>query len=154
MFLEDGTTEADVERWVPTASVLHSNGDAYDFAVRDGRIVGVRGHAGDRVNHGRLGPKDLFGWQAIGAPDRLRTPLVRRAGELVETDWDTAMGRIVERSRNCSTSPEGGDASASTPAGSWRWRTTTPWRSSGRPGSARHTWMATPACARRRRRPR
>ena len=45
MFLEDGTTEADVERWVPTASVLHSNGDAYDFAVRDGRIVGVRGHA-------------------------------------------------------------------------------------------------------------
>ena len=80
MFLEDGTTETDVERWVRTASVLHSNGDAYDFAVRDGRIVGVRGHAGDRVNHGRLGPKDLFGWQAIGAPDRLRRPRVRGAG--------------------------------------------------------------------------
>ena len=107
MFLEDGTTEADVECWVRTASVLHSNGDAYDFAVRDGRIVGVRGHAGDRVNHGRLGPKDLFGWQAIGASDRLRTPLVRRAGELVETDWDTAMGRIVERSRELLDQPGG-----------------------------------------------
>ncbi len=35
-----------------------------DIAVRDERIVGVRGRAEDRVNHGRLGPKDLFGWQA------------------------------------------------------------------------------------------
>ena len=44
--------------------MLHSNGDALDIAVKDGRIVGVRGRASDRVNHGRLGPKDLFGWQA------------------------------------------------------------------------------------------
>ena len=67
-------------------------------------MVGVRGRAGDRVNHGRLGPKGLFGWQANHAADRLTRPLVRDGGELVETDWDTAMGRIVERSRrSCST---------------------------------------------------
>ena len=35
----------DVDRWVATASVLHSNGDGIDIAVRDGRIVGVRGRA-------------------------------------------------------------------------------------------------------------
>src|SRR5690349_12169307 len=56
MYLEPGVAEEDVERWVQTASVLHSNGDAYDFAVKGGRIVGVRGRATDRVNHGRLGP--------------------------------------------------------------------------------------------------
>jgi len=40
--------------------VLHSNGDAMDVAVRDGRIAGVRGRAADRVNRGRLDPKDLW----------------------------------------------------------------------------------------------
>jgi hypothetical protein len=33
------------------------------------------------------------------APDRLLRPLVREGGELVETGWDQAMDRIVERSR-------------------------------------------------------
>ncbi len=88
------------ERWVQTASVLHSNGDAYDVAVQDGRIVGVRGRGVDRVNRGRLGPKDLFGWQANHAPDRLRRPLVRRDGELREASWDEAMGLVVERSES------------------------------------------------------
>src|SRR5947207_15336631 len=62
--LAPGLTSADVERWVPTASLLHSNGDAMDIAVSAGRIVGVRGRPGDRVNHGQLDPKDLYGWQA------------------------------------------------------------------------------------------
>ncbi|MBU8827589.1 molybdopterin oxidoreductase family protein [Mycolicibacterium goodii] len=98
-YLTAGVTADDVDAWVPSASVLHSNGDGLDIAVKDGRIVGVRGRAGDRVNHGRLDPKDLYGWQANHSPDRLRTPLVRRNGTLVETDWDTAMDRIVTHSR-------------------------------------------------------
>src|SRR4051812_29638314 len=77
------------ERWVPTASVLHSNGDAFDLGVKGGRLVGVRGRAGDRVNRGRLGPKDLYGWQAMGSADRLTRPLVREGGELRETNWET-----------------------------------------------------------------
>jgi anaerobic selenocysteine-containing dehydrogenase len=97
--LRDGVAPDEVERWVPTASVLHSNGDALDIAVKDGRMVGVRGRAGSRVNHGRLGPRDLFGWQANGSPDRLTRPLVRRGGELVDADWDTAMEAFAERSR-------------------------------------------------------
>jgi len=98
--LADGITEDDVERWVRTASILHSNGDAIDIAVRDGRIVGVRGRAVDRVNRGRLGPKDLYGWQANHSPDRLTRPLVRENGRLVETDWNTAMERITARTRD------------------------------------------------------
>ncbi|NUO35425.1 MAG: nitrate reductase [Dermatophilaceae bacterium] len=97
--LADGVREDDVERWVQTASTLHSNGDAFDVAVRDGRMVGVRGRADDRVNHGRLGPKDLFGWQAIQSPDRLTRPLVRRDGVLVEATWDEAMGAVVQRTQ-------------------------------------------------------
>jgi anaerobic selenocysteine-containing dehydrogenase len=96
-YLVDGLTEDEVDRWVQSASILHSNGDALDIAVKDDRIVGVRGRAVDRVNHGRLGPKDLYGWQANHSPDRLTRPLVRRDGRLVETDWDTAMDAVVGR---------------------------------------------------------
>ncbi|WP_198662370.1 molybdopterin oxidoreductase family protein [Nocardiopsis sp. TNDT3] len=96
--LAEGVDPGQVDRWVRSASILHSNGDALDIAVKDDRIVGVRGREGDRVNHGRLGPKDLYGWQANHSPDRLTRPLVRRDGELVETDWDTAMDLVVRRS--------------------------------------------------------
>ncbi|MGW5638556.1 molybdopterin oxidoreductase family protein [Streptomyces sp. NPDC003832] len=97
--LAEGVEPDMVQRWVQAASILHSDGDAMDIAVVDGRMAGVRGRADDRVNRGRLGPKDLFGWQANASPDRLTLPLIRRGGRLVETDWETAMERIVSRSR-------------------------------------------------------
>jgi anaerobic selenocysteine-containing dehydrogenase len=99
MFLADGLEPGDVDSWHQAASILHSNGDAMDVAVRRGRIVGVRGRASDRVNRGRLGPKDLFGWQANHSADRLTRPLVRDGDRLVASDWDTAMARVADRSR-------------------------------------------------------
>src|SRR3954470_19585512 len=96
----DERLAAEPDRWVQSCCVLCSNGCALDIAVKGGRIVGVRGRAMDRVNRGRLGPKGLFGWQANNSPDRLTRPLIRRGGELVETDWKTAMGAIVERSKD------------------------------------------------------
>jgi anaerobic selenocysteine-containing dehydrogenase len=107
MHLADGLAESDVERWVRSASLLHSNGDAMDIAVRNGRIAGVRGRADDRVNHGRLDPKDYYGWQANTSGDRLTRPLVRDGDRLVEADWDTAMGRIVARSQELLRGPGG-----------------------------------------------
>jgi anaerobic selenocysteine-containing dehydrogenase len=102
VYLQDGV-DPDAVTWVETASILHSNGDALEVAVLDGRMVGVRGIARSRVNRGRLGPKDLFGWQANASPDRLTRPLMRSGSELVETDWDTAMEAIVARSRHLLT---------------------------------------------------
>src|SRR3954451_24473294 len=99
-YLSDDMAPESVDRWAQSAAVLHSNGDGLDIAVKDDRIVGVRGRVVDRVNHGRLDPKDLFGWQANASPDRLTQPLVRQDGQLVATDWDTAMDRIVRRSKS------------------------------------------------------
>jgi ferredoxin-nitrate reductase len=107
MHLADGVSEEQVERWCRSASLLHSNGDAMDIAVLDGRIVGVRGRADDRVNRGRLDPKDLYGWQANNSSDRLTRPLLRRGGRLVEVDWDEAMAALVERSRALLGEPGG-----------------------------------------------
>jgi anaerobic selenocysteine-containing dehydrogenase len=105
--LENGLGEESVDRWVQSAAVLHSNGDGLDIAVKDGRIVGVRGRAVDRVNRGRVDPKDLYGWQANNSADRLTRPLIRQGGELVETDWGTAMRLIVERSQELRSGPGG-----------------------------------------------
>ncbi|MEV4083484.1 hypothetical protein AB0J43_24770 [Nonomuraea fuscirosea] len=58
-FLREGVREEDVDPWVRSASIPHSTGDALDIAVKDERVVGVRRQAEDRVNHGRLGPKDV-----------------------------------------------------------------------------------------------
>jgi ferredoxin-nitrate reductase len=95
----DQRTTADVERWVPSVCVLCSNGCGLDIGVAGGRIVGVRGRTGDRVNRGRLGPKGLHGWEANASADRLTTPLIRRGGRLEPATWDEAMGLVVERSK-------------------------------------------------------
>lgn len=55
----DQRTIEEPERWVQSACVLCSNGCGMDIGVKDGKIVGVRGRAVDRVNKGRLGPKGM-----------------------------------------------------------------------------------------------
>jgi anaerobic selenocysteine-containing dehydrogenase len=95
-FLLEGVDESSVQ-WVQSACTLCSNDCGMDIAVLDGRIVGVRGRAEDRVNRGRLGPKGLYGWQANNSPDRLTDPLVRRDGELRPASWDDALDLVVQR---------------------------------------------------------
>lgn len=98
--LAEGISEGDVDDWVRSACVLCSNGCGCDIAVKDGRMVGIRGQADDAINHGRLGPKGLFAsWQGMQSSDRLTAPLVREGDQLVPAGWDEAMARIVERSR-------------------------------------------------------
>src|SRR5436190_13976 len=97
-YLAPATPEADVT-WYQSACVLCSNGCGMDVGVRDGRIVGVRGRAADRVNRGRLGPKGLFGWQTNHAGNRLTEPLIRHDGQLPPATWDAAMELILVRSR-------------------------------------------------------
>jgi len=63
--LAEGVRDEDVEAWVPSASLLHSNGDAMDIAVAGGRIAGVRGRAGDAP----AGDRDVHG-VAVGVQQR------------------------------------------------------------------------------------
>jgi anaerobic selenocysteine-containing dehydrogenase len=107
LHLADGLAEEDIDSWVRSACLLCSNGCGADIAVKDGRMVGVRGRASDRVNHGRLGPKGLYGSCAwASSPDRLTAPLVREPGAdggrfpgFREVTWEEAMGLVVDRSK-------------------------------------------------------
>ena len=98
------------------ASILHSNGDALDIAVKDGRIVGVRGRAVDRVNRGRLGPEGSVRLAGEQPPDRLTRPLVREGGGLVDR---TGTGDGPDRRALAALldGPGGWGRSASTPRG-------------------------------------
>lgn len=87
------------EKWVQSACVLCSNGCGMDVGVKDGKIVGVRGRAQDRVNKGRLGPKGMNAWTTIASKDRLLYPLIRKDGKLERASWDEAMNLIVEKSK-------------------------------------------------------
>ena len=55
----DEAKDEEPEDWVQSACVMCSNGCGLDIGVKDGKVVGVRGRAVDRVNKGRLGPKGL-----------------------------------------------------------------------------------------------
>ncbi len=100
----DENTSEHPDHWVQSCCVLCTNGCGLEIGVKDGRIVGVRGRADDRVSHGRLGPKGLCAWQANGSADRLTRPLVRDGkkpgGAFREASWDEAMDLIVGRCKD------------------------------------------------------
>ncbi|HTJ42575.1 MAG TPA: molybdopterin oxidoreductase family protein [Kofleriaceae bacterium] len=64
---------------------------------RRGReIVSVKGDPDDPFSRGYICPK-AWGVKALSEdPDRLRAPMVREHGELVETTWDIAFARAIE----------------------------------------------------------
>ncbi len=65
------------------------------LTIDDGRITGARGDRDDVFSHGFICPKGASFGELDSDPDRLSAPLVRRAGELVETSWDEALGAAV-----------------------------------------------------------
>lgn len=89
------------DAWVHSACILCSNGCGLDIAVKDGRIVGVRGNATHPVNFGHLGPKGEHAWVANNTKRRGTRPMIRRRkGEPLEpVDWGEAMDFFVEKFR-------------------------------------------------------
>jgi predicted molibdopterin-dependent oxidoreductase YjgC len=69
-----------------------------DLSIHDGRIVKVTGNrAYGPPNDGSLCVKGRFGMDFVHSPDRLKTPLIRKDGELKEASWDEAYAYIAEK---------------------------------------------------------
>ena len=62
--------------------------------IQHGEVRRIRGDLDDVFSHGFICPKGSSLKGLHDDPDRLRVPLVRRNGELVETDWATAFATI------------------------------------------------------------
>jgi predicted molibdopterin-dependent oxidoreductase YjgC len=71
-----------------------------DLHVKDNRYAFAMAHEGSwerQPNKGMLCIKGRFGLDFVDSPDRLRTPLVRKDGELVPASWDEALDLTAER---------------------------------------------------------
>ena len=68
-----------------------------ELHVKDNEVVKVRSYFGAKANEGALCVKGRFGYDYINHPDRLKTPLIRKDGELVEASWDEALGLVATK---------------------------------------------------------
>lgn len=68
-----------------------------ELQVQGEHVLSVRGHDADVFSRGYLCPKGVALKDLHEDPDRLRTPLVRRGGELVPASWDDAFAEIEAR---------------------------------------------------------
>jgi NADH-quinone oxidoreductase subunit G len=59
--------------------------------VKNDRVMRVVPLENETVNECWLSDKDRFSYEGLNSPDRLTRPLLRRDGQLVETDWQTAL---------------------------------------------------------------
>jgi predicted molibdopterin-dependent oxidoreductase YjgC len=71
-------------------------GCSVDILTKGERIVGVQPAMDGPANQGALCVKGQFAWDWVQSPERLKHPLVRKNGKLVEASWDEALDRAAE----------------------------------------------------------
>ena len=64
--------------------------------IREGRVLKLEGNPASDINMGRLCPMGQAGLQAHYNPDRLRKPLMRKGGKLVEVSWAEAENTLMK----------------------------------------------------------
>jgi formate dehydrogenase major subunit len=67
------------------------------LGVRGNRIVNAEGNRDCVTNQGLLCVKGRYGHDFVGHADRLKTPLIRKNGKLVETSWEEAVSLVAEK---------------------------------------------------------
>jgi assimilatory nitrate reductase catalytic subunit len=87
------------DRWVSTTCGYCSVGCGMFVGVKEGRAVSVRGNPDHPVNLGKLCPKGLSEHYTLEAPNRARTPLLRKNGTLVPVGWNEALDTMVQQFR-------------------------------------------------------
>jgi len=77
--------------------------------TKNNDVIEVNSTLGTGRNNGDLCAKGYFGYQVTVHPDRLKTPLIRRDGELREASWKEALETVAARFTDL-TSLNGADA--------------------------------------------
>jgi predicted molibdopterin-dependent oxidoreductase YjgC len=70
-------------------------GCSVDLLSKGDTLVGVQPAMDGPANEGALCVKGQFAWEWVQHPDRLKKPLVRKDGELVEASWEEALDRAA-----------------------------------------------------------
>jgi predicted molibdopterin-dependent oxidoreductase YjgC len=83
-------------RLVPSTCVYCGTGCGVLLEVMNDRLTGTLPQKDHPVSKGALCIKGWSVHEFVYSPRRLAMPMIRRDGELVETDWDTALQAVAE----------------------------------------------------------
>ncbi len=86
-----------VQKKVRTTCTYCGVGCNLDVAVNDDKVKSIQAPYDAEVNQGHTCLKGRFAFSFYNHPERLRTPLIRKDGELVPATWDEAYDFITAR---------------------------------------------------------
>ena len=81
---------------VPLVSPHDGAGSNLYGHVLRGRLMRVVPRQNEAINEIWIADRDRFSYEGIYSPDRLHAPMVREAGQWVETDWESALAKAAE----------------------------------------------------------
>jgi nitrate reductase (cytochrome) len=81
--------------WVKTVCRYCGVGCGVMAAVKDGKVVGVKGDPDNTVNKGLLCVKAFYLHKILYGQDRLTTPLIRKHDKLEPATWDEALDLVA-----------------------------------------------------------
>lgn len=85
------------ERRVRSVCPWCNCGCSFSLLVRGSKIIGVEADIDSSVNEISLCAMGKYGFGFVNSKDRLKTPLVRKGGKLVEATWDDALELISDK---------------------------------------------------------
>lgn len=84
------------DKWVYSTCGYCGVGCGLYIGVKNGKAVYTKGDPKHSVNQGTLCPKGLSEHQIVNSPERIKTPLIRKDGKLVESSWDDAYSKVAD----------------------------------------------------------
>lgn len=82
---------------IDTVCPYCATGCQLTIGVRDGEILRVRSKITTGINKETLCARGRFGYNFIQSEKRLKRPMIKKDGRLIETSWDKALSIIKER---------------------------------------------------------
>ena len=95
-----------------STGVVHTEGSRLAVHASQNQVLRFLGVDNGATNQGWLSDKERFGFEFIGSPDRLRTPLIREGSGFREAGWGEALDLAGERLRAVIAEQGGGAVAA------------------------------------------
>jgi len=83
----------------PSVSPHDCVGSNLNIEVRQNTVMRVLPRENEAINEIWLSDRDRFSYTALNSEERLLTPMIRREGRLIETDWPTALDFVAASMR-------------------------------------------------------
>lgn len=91
-----GGEKVEETKHVKTVCGYCGTGCGLVLEVNNNRITKIRGDKDAPVNNGQTCVKGAFAYEYVHADARLKHPLIRKAGQLVQATWDEAFDFIAQ----------------------------------------------------------